>query len=91
MDNLEVIEKMSVSAFARRRLLVVLKILKLVETLNDSQKYIEHGHIKIGNQIVKDCDFLVPRNLEEHIEWNDKSKIKRKIEAFKNQADDYDL
>lgn len=41
--------------------------------------------------MIKDPDFLISRNLEDHITWNDKSKIKKKIEKFKNKYDDYEL
>ena len=60
-----------------------------METLQESETFIQHGHVMIGNEIIKDPDFLVTRRLEDHITWRDNSKILRKIEEFKNQADDY--
>lgn len=45
----------------------------------------------VGNEIVKDPDFLVSRMMEDHIGWNDKSKIKQKIQQFANNIDDFDL
>lgn len=29
--------------------------------------------------------------MEDHIAWNDASKIKRKVKEFNNELDDYDL
>ena len=71
--------------------MVIVKELKMVETLLEADTFIAHGHIMVGNEIIKDPDFLVPRNLTDHITWNDKSKIKRKIKEFNNEQDDYDL
>lgn len=45
----------------------------------------------IGTEVVKDPDFLVSRKMEDHIGWNDASKIKRKVKEFNNELDDYDL
>ena len=69
----------------------MLKMLKFVENLRESETYIEQGHIMIGNEIVKDGDYLVSRRMEDHITWNDKSKIKKKIMKFKDELDDYDF
>ena len=83
--------KMSVSALVRRRLLVMLKSLKFVENLREAETYLRQGHIMIGNEIITDPDFLVSRNLEDHVGWNDKSKIKRKVQRFNNKEDDFEL
>lgn len=45
----------------------------------------------IGNEIVKNPDFLVSRKMVDHISWNDKSKIKRKVQEFNNQVDDFEI
>ena len=85
------LQNVSVSKFVRRRLLVILKSLKFVETLKEAQTYIEQGHIMIGNDVICDADFLVSRMMEDHISWNDKSKIKRKVQRFNNKEDDFEL
>ena len=90
-ETIEKAEKMTVSAFLRRRLLVIMKTLKFVETLKESETFIEHGHVMIGNEIIKDPDYLVSRKMEDHIGWNDRSKIKKKIKEYQNQLDDYDM
>jgi U3 small nucleolar ribonucleoprotein protein IMP3 len=45
----------------------------------------------IGTEVIKDPDFLVSRKMEDHLGWNDASKIKRKVKEFNNELDDYDL
>ena len=85
------LEKISVSSMVRRRLVVMLKSLKFVETLKEGELYLSQGHFMIGNQMVKDPDFLVSRMLEDHISWNDKSKIKRKVKRFNQNEDDFEL
>ena len=82
---------MTVSAFLRRRLVVILKVLKFVETLSEAESYIQQGHVMVGKEVIKDIDYLVSRNMEDHINWDDKSKIKRKVQQFKEEADDYEL
>ena len=69
----------------------MLKMLKYVENLRESETYIEQGHFMVGNEIIKDGDYLVSRRMEDHISWNDKSKIKRKIMKFKDELDDYEF
>ena len=89
--TIDEIEKVTVSAFLRRRLIVMVKMLKFVETLAEAESYIQQGHVSVGKEIVKDPDYLVSRNMEDHVTWDDKSKIKRKVQQFKEEADDYDL
>ncbi len=85
------VEKIPVSAFLRRRLLIMVKMLKYVETLQEAETFIQQGHFMIGNEIIKDPDFLVSRRMEDHISWNDRSKIKQKIDDYQNKLDDFNL
>ena len=75
-------EKVTVSAFLRRRLIVVLQSLKFCENLDLAQKYVEHGHVVVGNKVIRDGDYLVARKMEDYIKWRSGSKIKRKIMEF---------
>lgn len=47
-ENIEVAEKISVSAFCRRRLSVLLCSLKFSETMKEAITFIEQGHVRIG-------------------------------------------
>lgn len=69
----------------------MLKMLKFVEMLSEAETYIQQGHVMVGKDVIRDPDYLVSRNMEDHINWDDKSKIKRKVQQFKEEADDYEL
>ncbi|KAH6570544.1 hypothetical protein BASA50_008271 [Batrachochytrium salamandrivorans] len=84
-------EKITVSAFCRRRLPIVMVRLKMAETVKQAVIYVEQGHIRVGPQTVTDPAYLVSRNLEDFITWVDTSKIKRKIMKYNDKLDDFDL
>ena len=81
----------TVAAFARRRLAVVLvSKLKMSETLKEATTFIEQGHVRVGPETVVDPGCLITRNMEDFITWADGSKIKRKIAEYYGQVDDFD-
>ena len=49
------------------------------------------GHVRIGPETVTEPAFLVTRSMEDFVTWVDTSKIKRKISAYNEQLDDFDL
>ena len=57
----DVERKVTVSAFCRRRLGVVMTRLKMAETVSAANKFIEQGHVRVGTQVVTDPAFLVSR------------------------------
>ncbi|KAJ1957936.1 U3 small nucleolar ribonucleoprotein imp3 [Linderina pennispora] len=85
------VDKLTVSAFCRRRLPVVLCRLKMAEHISEAARLIEQGHVRVGPDTVTDPAFLVTRNMEDFITWVDTSKIKRKILKYNDKLDDYDL
>eukprot|EP01116_Phalansterium_solitarium_P004413 TRINITY_DN15405_c0_g1_i1.p1 TRINITY_DN15405_c0_g1~~TRINITY_DN15405_c0_g1_i1.p1 ORF type:complete len:200 (-),score=59.56 TRINITY_DN15405_c0_g1_i1:260-808(-) len=85
------LDKLTVSAFCRRRLPVVMVRLKYAENLKQAVTLIEQGHIRIGPEVVTDPAFFVTRSFEDFITWVDSSKIKRHVLKFNDQLDDYDL
>ncbi len=90
-SSLSQCEKVTVSAFCRRRLPVVMVRLKMAETLQSAVTYVEQGHIRVGPNTVTDPAFLVSRNLEDYVTWVDSSKIKQKILRYNDTLDDFDL
>ena len=62
-ENIQVAEKISVSAFCRRRLAVLLCSLKFSETMKESITFIEQGHVRIGTETVTEPSMLVTRQL----------------------------
>ncbi|KAK9837498.1 hypothetical protein WJX81_006945 [Elliptochloris bilobata] len=85
------LERLSTAAFCRRRLAVVAVRLKMAETLREACTFIEQGHIRVGPETVTDPAFLVTRPMEDFVTWVDTSKIRRKVLAYNDQLDDFDL
>ncbi|KAL9616128.1 MAG: hypothetical protein Q9160_008972 [Pyrenula sp. 1 TL-2023] len=91
-SGLSSVEKdVTVSAFARRRLPVVMVRTGMVETIQAATKFIEQGHVRCGTQVVEDPAFLVTRGMEDFVTWVDSSKIKRNVLKYREQLDDFDL
>nr|XP_043607612.1 U3 small nucleolar ribonucleoprotein protein IMP3-like [Erigeron canadensis] len=84
-------KRISVSWFCRRRLATVLVKLKYCERLKQAVTFIEKGHVRVGPETITDPAYLVTRNMENFITWVDESKIKRKVLAYNDQLDDYDV
>lgn len=84
-------EKITVSAFCRRRLPVVMVRMKMAETVQMAVTYVEQGHIRVGPETITDPAFLVSRTLEDYVTWVDSSKIKQKILKYSDKLDDFDL
>ena len=59
----DVEHKVAVSAFARRRLGVVMTRLRMADTVQAAVVYIEQGHVRVGTEVVTDPAFLVTRYL----------------------------
>ncbi|KAI9467441.1 U3 small nucleolar ribonucleoprotein imp3 [Coemansia sp. RSA 989] len=89
--NMSQIDKLTVSAFCRRRLAVIMCRLKMSQFVSQAVKLIEQGHVRVGPDTVTDPAFLVTRNMEDFVTWVDTSKIKRKILKYNDKVDDFDL
>ncbi|PNS16096.1 hypothetical protein CAC42_4497 [Sphaceloma murrayae] len=87
----DVENKVTVSAFCRRRLGVVMTRLRMAETVSAANKFIEQGHVRVGTEVVTDPAFLVTRTMEDFTTWVDSSKIKRNILKYRDKLDDFDL
>ena len=57
----DVEHKVTVSAFCRRRLPVVMQRLRMADTLEAAVKFVEQGHIRVGTEVITDPAFLVTR------------------------------
>ncbi|KAK3834922.1 MAG: 30S ribosomal protein S4 [Linnemannia elongata] len=77
------VDKITVSAFCRRRLPIVMCRLKMAETVKEAVTFVEQGHIRVGPETVSDPAYLVTRNMEDF--------IKRKIMKYNDKLDDFDL
>jgi U3 small nucleolar ribonucleoprotein protein IMP3 len=84
-------ESLSTSAFCRRRLAVVLVRLKMAQCVREAATFIEQGHVRVGPTTVTDPAFHVTRSAEDWVTWVDTSRIKRKVAAYNDRLDDYEL
>ncbi|KAI9820448.1 MAG: Small subunit (SSU) processome component [Thelocarpon impressellum] len=86
------VERLAVSAFARRRLGVVMTRLGMSGgTVQAANKFIEQGHVRVGPEVITDPAYLVPRSMEDFVTWVDSSKIKRNVLRYRDKLDDFDL
>ena len=89
--KMSAVERVTVSAFCRRRLPVVLVKLRMASTLKEAVSYVEQGHIRVGPNVMTDPAFLISRTLEDFVTWTDTSKLKRKVMDYNDTLDDFDL
>ncbi|KAL2148711.1 hypothetical protein VTH82DRAFT_1858 [Thermothelomyces myriococcoides] len=87
----QVEHNVTVSAFARRRLPVVMTRLRMAETVQAATKLIEQGHVRVGVEEIRDPAFLVTRNMEDFVTWTVGSKIKQNILKYRDKLDDFEL
>jgi U3 small nucleolar ribonucleoprotein protein IMP3 len=86
----DVEDKVGISAFCRRRLPVVMFRNKYCETVKEAVTFLEQSQVRVGTEVVNNPAYIVTRSMEDHISWVDGSKIKRKINEYKGEVDDYD-
>ncbi|KAF2025435.1 hypothetical protein EK21DRAFT_76451 [Setomelanomma holmii] len=87
----DVEHKVTVSAFARRRLPVIMTRLRMSDHIQAAIKLIEQGHVRVGTDVITDPAYLVTRNMEDFVTWVDSSKIKRNIMKYRDKLDDFEL
>jgi len=83
--------RLSVAAFCRRRLAVIMVVSKMTETVSSAVKFIEQGHVRVGPDTITDPAYLVTRHMEDFVTWVDNSKLKRTIARYNDELDDFDL
>ena len=57
----DVPHKVTVSAFCRRRLPVVMQRLRMADTLEAAIKFVEQSHVRVGQEVITDPAYLVTR------------------------------
>ena len=90
-ESLTRCDKLSTSSFFSRRLSVVMVRLKMSETLREAVTFIEQGHVRVGPNVVREPSYHVTRNMEDFVTWVDTSKIRRKVMAYNDKVDDFEL
>lgn len=81
--------KVNVSSFCERRLPMMMVKRKMIKTFTHADEFVQHGHVRVGIKTINDTSVLISRGMEEYISWVDDSKIKKKIEEFNEERDDY--
>ena len=90
--GLSSVEKdVTVSAFCRRRLGVLMVRTGMVEHVAAACRFVEQGHVRVGTDVVTDPAFLVSRGVEDFVTWVDGSKIQRTVLQYREKLDDFDL
>lgn len=89
--DLNNVDKVNASSFCRRRLPVVMKRNNMSESIPNASKLVEHGHVRVGPEVVKDPAFLVTRTLEDFVTWVDGSAIQRHVLEYNDLRDDFEL
>lgn len=84
-------EKVTVSAFCRRRLPVVLVRLKMAPTVKEAVSFVQRGDVRVGPTVVTDDAFLVTRSMEDFVTWASGASQKRHIAKYSGKLDDFDL
>ena len=85
------VASLSTAAFARRRLAVVMVRLRMADTPRAAATFVEAGHVRVGPDPVTDPAFHVSRAAEDWVTWTDTSAIKRRVAAYNDAVDDFDL
>lgn len=83
--------EVTVTAFCRRRLGIVMVRTGMVEHVSTAHKFVEQGHVRVGTEVVTDPAFLIARGMEDFVTWVDGSKIKRQVLKYREKLDDFDL
>ncbi|KAI4291965.1 U3 small nucleolar ribonucleoprotein IMP3 [Pancytospora philotis] len=91
IENRKLIDctKVGVSSLCMRRLPMVVVHRKLVQHFRDADRLVQQGHVKLGSRVIGDTSTLVSRAMEEFVGWADSSKIRKKIDEFNEDYDDY--
>ena len=89
--DLNNVDKINASSFCRRRLPVVMKRNNMSESIPNASKLVEHGHVRVGPEVVKDPAFIVNRTLEDFVTWVDGSAIQRHVLEYNDLRDDFEL
>ena len=63
----------------------------MAQAVKGAVKFIGHGHIRVGPEVITDPAFLVTRNMEDFVTWTDTSKIRKHVMEYGDQRDDFDF
>ncbi|EFA79733.1 U3 small nucleolar ribonucleoprotein protein [Heterostelium album PN500] len=83
--------KICQASFCRRRINVLLVQLKYAQNLANAASIVQHGHIRIGPEVITDPALIVTRKFQDLLTWVDNSSMRKKVLQYNNEYDDYEL
>uniref|UniRef100_A0A7N8YJ45 IMP U3 small nucleolar ribonucleoprotein 3 n=1 Tax=Mastacembelus armatus TaxID=205130 RepID=A0A7N8YJ45_9TELE len=89
-QNLSLTDKVTASAFCRRRLPSIMLNLRMAQNLKTAITFIEQGRILHCDRILT-LLLDIFRNMEDFVTWVDSSKIKQHVMNYNDERDDFDL
>lgn len=81
--------KVNVASLCQRRLPIVMVRKKLISTYKDADRFVQQGHVMVGTRIVSDTSTLVSKTMEDFVTWSDSSKIRKKIDEYNDNFDEF--
>jgi U3 small nucleolar ribonucleoprotein protein IMP3 len=87
--KLSLCANLTVSQICYRRLGRILVEKKMAPDHQSADRFVQQGHIRLGTRVVNTTDTLISRMMEDYVTWTDSSKIKKKIDEFNGNYDDY--
>lgn len=60
----------------------------MAPTIDAAVNFIEHGHVKLGPQVVTEINYHVKKGNEDHLGWVKGSAIEKKVSRYNDEVDE---
>ncbi|MEN2496543.1 MAG: Small subunit (SSU) processome component [Marteilia pararefringens] len=87
--SLSLCRKVNAENFCRRRISTMLLTFNMAQYAKSAVQMVEHGHVRIGLEVVKDPAFHVTREMEDYLTWAHGSKYLERKDEFDGKIDDF--
>jgi len=87
--KMSICTKITVSDICKRRLPMVMAHRKMAPSYTDADRLVQQGHVRLGPRLMNSTNTLISKSMEEFVAWVDNSKIKKQIDEFNCEYDDY--
>lgn len=64
--------------------------LGMARTVGMARGLVRAGHVRVGSEVVDDEGVLVTRGMEDWVTWVEGSRVKRAVERYKGEGDDFE-
>ena len=90
VDNLEQLDKLTVSNICERKLPFVMKRIGLADqSVAKNVGLIKTGNVMLGGKVVTNERLLVPRAFEKYLQLTPNSKLRKTVKEYYDEKDDY--